>query len=171
MTTAVSRSRTVTARIDTAPASPGGFTVTAFVSVEEFPFHGYQPASRVAEVTTVDNTSLRLLFARSRVADHHDAAATAFEVSIGHACDDLGGAGPPTSARCPSAMSWRSPPRRHRHLLHHRRRPLPGDRAAHRPRPPGGHPRDIPHHLTPTTLPDSDPGPPRRCRGRPMPAP
>ncbi|WP_327309697.1 hypothetical protein OG730_42415 (plasmid) [Streptomyces sp. NBC_01298] len=90
MTTAVSRSRTVTARIDTAPASPGGFTVTAFVSVEEFPFHGYQPASRVAEVTTVDNTSLRLLFARSRVADHHDAAATAFEVSIGHACDDLG---------------------------------------------------------------------------------
>ncbi|MFE0778404.1 hypothetical protein [Streptomyces sp. NPDC058861] len=67
-----------------------GFTVTAYVNVGTFPFFGYQSGDPVAEVTTVDNTPLRLAFTTDRVTDTHAAADAAFVVGNREACDDQG---------------------------------------------------------------------------------
>ncbi|MFE8940992.1 hypothetical protein ACFYNX_26345 [Streptomyces sp. NPDC007872] len=67
-----------------------GFTVTAYVNVGPFPFFGYQSGDPVAEVTTTDNTPLRLTFTTDRVTDTDAAANAAFVVGNRQAYDDQG---------------------------------------------------------------------------------
>ncbi|MFD8900539.1 RAD23 family protein [Streptomyces ardesiacus] len=103
MTTAVTRPRTVTARIDTAPDRPGTpptsgtatgpartYTVTAYLNAAPDHFNGYRPGQPVAEATTADGRPLRLTFTTVRAATVHQAADATFVVGNRYASDDTG---------------------------------------------------------------------------------
>ncbi|MEU1466356.1 hypothetical protein ABZ467_38325 [Streptomyces sp. NPDC005727] len=92
MTTAVTRPRSVTARITTpeAPATVdapavtvvlGVYTVTVFMNTAPHSFDGYQPHHPLAAATHPDCSPLRLVFhATKPITDHQRAAEAAFAV-------------------------------------------------------------------------------------------
>ncbi|MFF8595272.1 hypothetical protein ACF061_28305 [Streptomyces sp. NPDC015220] len=100
MTTAVTRPRTVTARIttpDTVPIptpapvpapdsagtvpAPAAYTATVYVNTARHSFDGYQPHHPLAAATRPDGSPLRLVFRASvRIHDHEAATDAAFVV-------------------------------------------------------------------------------------------
>lgn len=91
MPTAVTRPRTVTARIntpDTAPA-PNTYTATVYMNTHRDNFGGYQLHHPLAAATLTDGSPLRLVFHTSdRIRDHEAAAGAVFDVGNHQRADD-----------------------------------------------------------------------------------
>ncbi|MEU2057134.1 hypothetical protein [Streptomyces bungoensis] len=121
MTTAVSRPRSVTARITTpgAPATvdasaptlaPGMYTATVYMNTHRDNYDGYQPHHPLAAATRPDGSPLHLVFhAGKRITDHQTAASAAVTVGNRQARDDHGQTWPADIRPSPSATSSRSP--------------------------------------------------------------
>ena len=96
MTTAVTRPRTVTARIDAADTvssapAPAVYTATVYMNTHHDNFDGYETHHPLAAALRRDNSALHLVFhASDRIRSHEDAADAAFEVGNDQGADDNG---------------------------------------------------------------------------------
>ncbi|MCZ1012338.1 hypothetical protein [Streptomyces lydicus] len=102
MTTALSRPRTVTARIFPAPTAGNDYAVTVYVNREPHSTGGYHSGHIMTEARTADGAPLQLIFHAERFTDTdldidpRDVAEAALCIGNGHGEDDHGQAWPPT---------------------------------------------------------------------------